>query len=275
MKKNKVTVIQGWGKLTGPAKDGILTVEVEGKGGKSTDQRQERNSLDRLGRARSARPHAGRPHPDQHRSPQPQRHSEVADRDRLRSRGRRVRQHLQVVRRRRDYPRNAAALRARRGRRSLQGTDARLPQARHQRLRQRQGRKGRAHQRRRRRHLHRRWQAAEARSRQGSDRRRTRATHRKRRHREDQSRSRPRLRENRRIYAHRRTRHLRHRRHRNGLSATGPRWSHGRHRRRHPHSGQAGQADQQVIAFPTRPTAIPRSAASASPKPRRKNWATT
>src|SRR5271165_2297423 len=36
MKKNKVTVIEGWGKLTGPAKNGILTVEVEGKNGKST-----------------------------------------------------------------------------------------------------------------------------------------------------------------------------------------------------------------------------------------------
>ncbi len=36
MKKNKVTVIEGWGKLTGPAKGGIHTVEVEGKNGKST-----------------------------------------------------------------------------------------------------------------------------------------------------------------------------------------------------------------------------------------------
>src|SRR5271167_3463903 len=36
MKKNKVTVIEGYGKLTGPAKAGIHTVEVEGKNGKST-----------------------------------------------------------------------------------------------------------------------------------------------------------------------------------------------------------------------------------------------
>ena len=35
MRKNKVTVIQGFGKLTGPAKNGILTVEVDGKDGKS------------------------------------------------------------------------------------------------------------------------------------------------------------------------------------------------------------------------------------------------
>ncbi|HEY4932606.1 MAG TPA: dihydrolipoyl dehydrogenase [Terriglobales bacterium] len=36
MKKNKVTVIEGYGKLTGPAKGGIHTVDVEGKNGKST-----------------------------------------------------------------------------------------------------------------------------------------------------------------------------------------------------------------------------------------------
>jgi dihydrolipoamide dehydrogenase len=36
MKKNKVTVIEGWGKLTGPAKGGVHTVEVEGKNGKSS-----------------------------------------------------------------------------------------------------------------------------------------------------------------------------------------------------------------------------------------------
>ena len=36
MKKNKVTVITGYGRLTGPAKGGIHTVEVEGKSGKSS-----------------------------------------------------------------------------------------------------------------------------------------------------------------------------------------------------------------------------------------------
>jgi dihydrolipoamide dehydrogenase len=36
MRKNKVTVIQGFGRLTGPPKKGILTIEVEGKDGKST-----------------------------------------------------------------------------------------------------------------------------------------------------------------------------------------------------------------------------------------------
>ena len=36
MRKNKVTVIQCFGKLTGAAKNGILTVEIDGKDGKST-----------------------------------------------------------------------------------------------------------------------------------------------------------------------------------------------------------------------------------------------
>ncbi|HEX8891812.1 MAG TPA: dihydrolipoyl dehydrogenase [Terriglobales bacterium] len=36
MRKNKVTVVQGFGKLTGPAKNGVLTVEIDGKDGKST-----------------------------------------------------------------------------------------------------------------------------------------------------------------------------------------------------------------------------------------------
>ena len=36
MKKNKVTVISGYGKLTGPAKDGILTVDVAGGNGDAT-----------------------------------------------------------------------------------------------------------------------------------------------------------------------------------------------------------------------------------------------
>jgi dihydrolipoamide dehydrogenase len=37
MKKNKVTVISGWGKLTGPAKDGVHTVDVASPAGTGTD----------------------------------------------------------------------------------------------------------------------------------------------------------------------------------------------------------------------------------------------
>ena len=36
MRKNKVTVVEGYGKLTGPAQGGVHTVGVEGKNGKST-----------------------------------------------------------------------------------------------------------------------------------------------------------------------------------------------------------------------------------------------
>jgi dihydrolipoamide dehydrogenase len=38
MRKNKVTVVQGWGKLTGPAKNGVLTLSVEGGNGPATVQ---------------------------------------------------------------------------------------------------------------------------------------------------------------------------------------------------------------------------------------------
>ena len=65
------------------------------------------------------------------------------------------------------------------------------------------------------------------------------------------------------LHAHRRAGHLRHRRHRCRLSAAGALRRDGRHRRRHAHRRQAGEADQHSCAFRTRPTAIPKSAASA------------
>ncbi len=39
MRKNKVTVISGFGKLTGPAKNGVLTIAVEGKGAVSVQSK--------------------------------------------------------------------------------------------------------------------------------------------------------------------------------------------------------------------------------------------
>ncbi len=69
--------------------------------------------------------------------------------------------------------------------------------------------------------------------------------------------------EDRRVHAHRRAGHLRRRRHRRGLSATGPFRRDGRHCCGHAHRRQAGEADQPGCAFPTPPTAIPRSAAWA------------
>ena len=38
MRKNKVTVVSGWGKLTGPAKNGVLTLSVDGGKGPATVQ---------------------------------------------------------------------------------------------------------------------------------------------------------------------------------------------------------------------------------------------
>ena len=38
MRKNKVTVVNGWGKLTGPAKDGVLTISIEGGKGPASVQ---------------------------------------------------------------------------------------------------------------------------------------------------------------------------------------------------------------------------------------------
>jgi len=38
MRKNKVTVVSGWGRLTGPAKNGVLTLSIEGGKGPATVQ---------------------------------------------------------------------------------------------------------------------------------------------------------------------------------------------------------------------------------------------
>ena len=45
MKKNKVTVVPGYGKLTGPAKDGVHTVDVTGANGEALDQLKAKNII--------------------------------------------------------------------------------------------------------------------------------------------------------------------------------------------------------------------------------------
>ena len=103
---------RGYGKLTGPAKDGIHTVDVDrGRREKSQVQGQERAARHRLGRAHAARA-AGRTtriltnieilslNAD----------SEIADRHRLGRGGRGVRVHLQIVRHGSHDSRDAAAL---------------------------------------------------------------------------------------------------------------------------------------------------------------------
>ncbi len=191
-------------------------------------------------------------------------HSEIADRDRLRRRGRRVRQHLQVVRRGSHHPRDAAALRAGRRRRSLEGTDARLSQARHQRLR----RTPRSRRSRRPRlasavtfTVDGKQQKIEAEKVLVAIGRAPRT--------ENVGIEKTKIKVERgfvkvdELHAHRRAGHLRHRRHRRRISAAGALGRDGRHRRGHAHRRQAGEDDQSSCAFRTRPIAIPRSAASA------------
>ena len=157
-----------------------------GREERKSHARRRTASVDGLGGAHAARNAAGRADPDQHRGAQPEDDSQVADRHWLGSGGRGVRQHLPIVWRRGDHPRNAAALRSGGRRRDLEGTDAGVSQARHQRLRQRQGREGGKDEAGREGYVYRRRQAAGTRSREGAGRRRPRSAHRERRHREDQ-----------------------------------------------------------------------------------------
>ena len=72
MRKNKVDVVRGYGKLTGPASGGIHTVAIEGGEQKSIKAKNlvlSTGSVARMlpGMARR------RADPDQHRSPEPRR----------------------------------------------------------------------------------------------------------------------------------------------------------------------------------------------------------
>ena len=59
MKKNKVETVKGYGKLAGPAKNGVFTVDVTLSDGKSSQiKAQESHSVDRLGSPHDPRPGA-------------------------------------------------------------------------------------------------------------------------------------------------------------------------------------------------------------------------
>ncbi len=64
MKKNKVETVKGYGKLTGPAQNGVFTVEVTTDGKSQPPQGQKRNPGHRLGSSHASRPRRQRPHPD-------------------------------------------------------------------------------------------------------------------------------------------------------------------------------------------------------------------
>ena len=96
MRKNKVDVIKGYGKLTGPAKDGIHTVALEGAEQKSINAK---NLILSTGSVARMLPGL---QPDSQiltniEVLQPGRHPQVDHRDWLGRGGSRIRQHLQIV----------------------------------------------------------------------------------------------------------------------------------------------------------------------------------
>ena len=67
MKKHKIAVISGFGRLTGPAQDGVHTVEVEANGAEEPGEGEERDAGDRVGGQAAAGIEGGRDDPDQYR----------------------------------------------------------------------------------------------------------------------------------------------------------------------------------------------------------------
>ena len=82
MKKHKITVIPGFGRLTGPAQGGVHTVEVDADGQKS--QVKAKNVMVATGSEAKLLPglKADETHSDQYRNSAPERAAQVADRDR-------------------------------------------------------------------------------------------------------------------------------------------------------------------------------------------------
>ena len=132
MKKNKVTVIPGYGRLTGPAKDGVHTVDVDGADGK-TSQVKAKNVI--LATGSEAKMLFGLTPDDRiltnieilsHPAA-----AQIAHRHRRRRGGRRVRLHLPQLRHRGHHRRIPAPRGSGRRRRDFEGTDAPVQEARH------------------------------------------------------------------------------------------------------------------------------------------------
>ena len=84
MKKNKINAIKGYGRLTGPAKDGVFTVDVKLNDRQDRyGQGEEGGPRDGLRCAHAARLQGGRHHPDQLRDPEDRPDAEVAGGHRL------------------------------------------------------------------------------------------------------------------------------------------------------------------------------------------------
>ena len=79
MKKNKVETIRGYGKLTGPAQNGVLTVEVTARMARVSQVKAKNVILShRLGSPHAAWPRTRATHPDQHRNSRAQGDSQIA-----------------------------------------------------------------------------------------------------------------------------------------------------------------------------------------------------
>ena len=154
MKKNKVTVFNGHGRLTGPAREGVFAIHVTNEDiGKPKDaagrglhpaehhrgEGEEGGAGDGLGCAHAARLHGRRDHSDQYADPDPARDAEVTGGDRVGRGGCRVCLGLQELRRGGHDHRGAAAAGERRRRGSLQGAAAAVQEARLRGLRRREG----------------------------------------------------------------------------------------------------------------------------------------
>jgi dihydrolipoamide dehydrogenase len=83
MKKHKIARIEGYGRLTGPAQDGVHSVEVTAASGE-VSQLKAKNVILATGSEAKMLPglKAGEPHPDEYRNSLHRRASQVADRHR-------------------------------------------------------------------------------------------------------------------------------------------------------------------------------------------------
>ena len=232
MKKNKVETIKGYGKLTGPAQNGVHTVEVTNDG--KVTQLKAKNVI--LATGSEARMIPG---------------LEASDR---------VLTNIEILSLK-EIPKSLVIVGAGavgvefasiyrsfdcevtivemlprlvpvEDEEVSQRTRPRLPQARHQLPHQRESRQSRKDESRSCRHHHRRRQAAENRSRKDPDRHRPQAAHPEHRPGTHQNQARPRVHQNRFLDADRRARRLRGRRHRPRHAATGARRRHGSSGRR-------------------------------------------
>ena len=110
MKKNKITTFKGFGRLTGPAKDGVHSIDVKLADGKTRDgEGEEGGAGDGVRRAHAAGAEGGRDDPDQLRDSEDRGDAEVAGGDRVGRGGRGVCVDLQELWRGGDHPGDAAA----------------------------------------------------------------------------------------------------------------------------------------------------------------------